>query len=536
MNRPENPAMAGKTFMLPICDKTLTQDVSGDFSLPDYQPEIKRLLRIGASVLPPVTYASGDTVDMSGSMDYFVLYTGNDDMLYCAPLNTEYRLSTPLTPSAKEEGASPEGNLSGWMGDEPTCFCHISPEAVSGRVTAPRRLNIKCRLDAKLKVYASCPAGVSNVSPDNTPMESLTHTIPCVKLARGVGDTLPLQDDMILSPGEADTLRVICAEGQVVVNEALAGQDNITCRGEVLLKITLAHDENASEAVPTVSVAQRKLPFAQTIDMDGVSPDWQTCAHGACSELSVEISEGRLHTELGVTLEAMAQHDRPTLYTKDAYTTRRTTWGSYTTYRVEQALQCLNKNFTLSDSLPLSEVNLPSTARVVDVTATATPKELHRDKGKFHLSGDCRVHLVWQKEGEYGASEISLPFRYSFEDRDVSNGAALPDPTFQGCMQAVSCRARMDGERIGIDAELCLMLRMTQAQDVTALSRVSMGGETTRRRGEYVICFPASDDTLWSVAKRYNAPLTALALVNGLSSAAEPDSEDSLEGARYLIV
>ena len=94
----------------------------------------------------------------------------------------------------------------------------------------------------------------------------------------------------------------------------------------------------------------------------------------------------------------------------------------------------------------------------------------------------------------------------------------------------------MDGERIGIDAELCLMLRMTQAQDVTALSRVSMGGETTRRRGEYVICFPASDDTLWSVAKRYNAPLTALALVNGLSSAAEPDSEDSLEGARYLIV
>ena len=40
-------------LQLPLCDKTVTSEVAGDFSLPDYQPEIKRLLRVSATVQPP---------------------------------------------------------------------------------------------------------------------------------------------------------------------------------------------------------------------------------------------------------------------------------------------------------------------------------------------------------------------------------------------------------------------------------------------------------------------------------------------------
>ena len=94
----------------------------------------------------------------------------------------------------------------------------------------------------------------------------------------------------------------------------------------------------------------------------------------------------------------------------------------------------------------------------------------------------------------------------------------------------------MDGERVGIDAELTVMLRLAAREAVTLLSRLETGGGAVRRRGEYVICFPAADDTLWSVAKRYSAPLPSLAAANGLTAVSSPDAADSLSGVKYLIV
>ncbi len=537
MNHATNPSAmpsAENTFKLPVCDRAVTQEISGDFSLPDYQPEIKRLLRIGVSLLPPTAYVSGENIDLGGNMDYFVLYTGNDGMLYCAPLNTEYRLSLPMSDN-KSEDAPLGSNLAAWMGDEPTCTCDLTAETVTGRVTAPRRLNIKCGLDAKVKAYATCPAGISPMAAGE-PAEALTATTSCVRLFRGVGDTLALQDDMILPPGEGDKMRVICAEGQVMLLDVTAGQDMVTCRGEVLLRLTLAKtDENGVEGLPTISV--RKIPFSQAVDMPGVTPDCSACAHGGCNALSVEPEEGRLHTELGLLLEVLAQKNLPTIYTKDMYATRHATKGSYAAYAVERGLQCLNGNFTLSDSLPMADVSIPATARVVDVTAAATPRELSWERGKYRLSGDCRVHLIWEREGELNATEMTLPFRYEFEDRRGEESAAHQQQLcWSGTMQAVNCRARMDGERVGIDAELTVMLRTAARDTVTALTRLEAGEEASRRRGEYVICFPATDDTLWSVAKRYNAPLAPLAAANGLSALSTPHAPDSLDGVKYLIV
>ena len=53
-------AQTGIPLTLPICDKVITQDISGDFSLPDYQPEIKRLLRITAEERRVLFYALND--------------------------------------------------------------------------------------------------------------------------------------------------------------------------------------------------------------------------------------------------------------------------------------------------------------------------------------------------------------------------------------------------------------------------------------------------------------------------------------------
>ena len=55
---------------LPVCDKGVISEISGDFTLPDYQPEIKKLLRITANVLPASRYVGDRNAEFSGNVDY----------------------------------------------------------------------------------------------------------------------------------------------------------------------------------------------------------------------------------------------------------------------------------------------------------------------------------------------------------------------------------------------------------------------------------------------------------------------------------
>lgn len=517
------------TLTLPICRQSLSQDISGDFSLPDYQPEIKRLLRISASMTPPITTAMRDHIQMVGNIDYFVLYTGNDNKLYCAPLTTNYDITAPLSDST-----SPlQHNQDAWVGDEPTFTCLTEASSITGRVTAPRRLSIKCRIDADIKGYATCPTGLNSPNIE-TGVETLMDTTSCISLLRTTGQ-MTLQDDMISPPN--DTLRVVCAEGAVMLQDVVMGQNTLTCHGDVWLKLTLDSENPQPDQTESISIIRRKIPFSQVVELPGVTPTYTGTATGTCAEMSVTLGDGHLHTEMNILLEVIAQGNIPTPYVKDLYATERTTQSTYAPHSTEQATLCHMGNFTLSETLMLSDVNIPTNAEIIDITMTATPQDLQWQNSKCILSGICHMHLILKNQDEYTAREIDRPYRYEFDHRIAGGDNMNPDTMcFQGQVKAVSCRARMDGERLGIDAEMGVTLRVTQKGEITTLSSVSVGESVARPHGEYTICFPSRQDTLWTVAKRYHAPLTALSAANGLTSLDAPDAPSSLDGVKFLIV
>lgn len=536
MNEYMGDAAGRGTVQIPLPPRELFAEAAGDFTLPDYQPEIKRLLRIGVNLLPPNRFAGSGGAELTGSMDYYVLYVGQDGGVYCAPLSTEYRLEA--------KGEADGGVLS--VGEPMICLCDLSAEVPVGRVLAPRRLNIRCKVKAGVRAYGECPLG-AGAGEDDPTVEVLTADAAVGRLFWGMGDTLPLQDDVILSPADGE-MRVVCAEGQVMVTEAASAPGLVNCRGEVTVKLTLAPAETdaafamdtatPAEAVP-LTVLQRKIPFSQAIEAEGVTPACSATARGYCTEISVQMEEGQLHVDLGVVCEARAQRNETVTYVKDLYSTRREGACRYAAYPAETALRALNGNFTLSDSLPLSQAGIDPAARVADITAVAVPEELTADpaKGRCVLTGKCRFHLILVKDGEYATAEPELPFRYEFDDPGLIKTA---DPTasvgFDGGVTVIHCRARMDGERVGIDAELAVSLRTHAPAPFTALSDAGFGEEVSRRRGEYVICFPAPTDSVWSVAKRYHAPMAGLTAANNLPAGIRPDGAESLEGVGYLIV
>lgn len=500
-------------LQIPLCEKTLRTEVAGDFSLPDYQPEIKRLLRIRPCVLPASHYAGSGNADFSGTLDYYVLYMGNDGGLYCAPIHTEYGFAVPF-----EQGEA----------QVELCMADVVPESVVGRVSAPRKLSIRCRLRADVSIMGTLPASESTQGVvDPFSVERLMGEQVLAQIGCGQSEVLRQSED-ILVDGQSGDVRLICAEGQVHVQEVSCTEGQVHCRGEVVLRLMLSREQQGSLPDPVPMHLVRKLAFTGSIPCTVATPGAECCVMGEVGELSVSVEPSFLHAEVGVVLQARVMSNRPASFIKDIFSTKKQAECRYDSYALPVAIRSLGGNFTQSDSASLAE-NGMSVGSIVDVCGSAEAEQLQWENGKCTLSGMGHYIVLMADGGEVSAHEIELPWRYEFDcEREPGEWRAH--------MQVLSCRARVDGERIGIDAELACAIRTWETGQVSVLREVSFAETAHVRPGTFVVCYPGMQDSLWSVAKRYGSSLSTVRQANSLSADAPADDPASIEGCKYLIV
>ncbi len=497
-----------------ICDRRNVTDLSADFTLPDYQPEIKRLLRVRATVSPPDKYIGAGNAEFSGTVDYAILYAGNDGALYCATETGEYQFTLPIEVASDID-----------LNEGVVCDAEILPDTVTGRVVAPRKFSVKCRLRSHVRLYGTRLIEETLIGGDPASLQRLCGNMESARVFVGTGEPLQLGDEILCDVQSGD-IRVISAEGQVFVTEAVAGSGVVNCRGEVCLKLLCAQEGSSSAP----SALLRRIPFSQSVVTDGAEVNCDACAFGVCSQLQITVEEGRILCEVELRLRTRAQRNESFSFTRDIYSTAAECEATYTDAVLPHAIKCLNGNFSLNTALPLEEVGIRAGMSVADVALTPTVTSLESDHGKSFLIGRCRVSVILCDAEDTVAQEFEIPFRYE------TDGCDRPITDFEATVDPISCRARIDGERIGLDAELAVSLSLRGENRCRMLSEASFGETLASRGAVYTVCYPAKEDTLWSVAKRYHRSVATVSQMNHLADAPAADAAESLGGVAYLLV
>ena len=500
-----------------LCDKQEMSEVSAEVSLPDYRPEVKRLVRVSATVTPPARYVGAANTELSGSVDFCILYTGNDGALYSTTHSSEYRIGIPTD--------LPSDAL---LGEGLVCDADILPEPCNARVLAPRKLSVKCRLRAKMRIFGTRLIENGDLI-SGIAAEKLYGSSDVCELFSGVGEALLLHDEIVCDT-QSEDLRIVCADGEVFISEAVAGSGCINCRGEVALKLLCTHD--ATGAFP--SQILRRIPFEGSVTVDGCEVNCTASAFGTCADVSVTVEDGRILCDLSVILQGRAQRDRNLTYVRDAYALDSVSDGRTDFLTLPQSRSCVCANFSIGSTLTAEEAGLKPGLHVVDAYLLPLTAELVQEQTKDILSGRCRVHLTLSDDaGEISSQEVEIPYRYETE----ANQMPLADSLVH--VSPISCRARADGERLGVDGELAVSIVTRTQTKIQYLSACNIGDKCKKPDGECTVCFPAPTDTLWSVAKKYHKPLAHLTGINTLppqAQAAAADSKASLAGVNYLLV
>lgn len=496
-------------------DKTISFEGNTELSLPDYMGEVSRLLWVRPTVLPPTRFLNGERAEFSGRVRYDVLYKGGDGRLYSADTEDAYSFAVPI---------EVDGDVQ--------LFATVIPDVVVGRVAAPRRLTVRCRMHAHVCGYTEKNIGVRLPQEMENRVCRLGDMAECGSFYAGMGDAVTVQEEFEVT---GDAVRVIASHAEVFLPDVTARQGCVRCRGEVMLSLLCCNEAEHADAVQEGEehkgtekpfAVSRRLPFECEVPLEDVYAEYSTCATAVVSEIRTAVEGNRVSAAVRILPVARAQCATPICFTKDLFAPGMQTTCVRAAQKLWTPQLCCNKNYSISGSASLGELGISPEAEVLDITAEAEVREKTAERGNTFLSGELHCHILYHCGEEYGTAEATVPFRVSCEGEFE---------TLQTVASVPVCRANITGDRVRIDAELQLALRAFSALAVSAVSEAEFLPCEERARADLELCYPVSGETLWEVSRQYLIAPEVLAAANGLQA---EDSVDLLAplGGRYLLI
>ena len=484
-----------------ISDDTQTNhEVSEEFSLPDYVPEIRKLLLIRAQALPESKYisesSSPKSLEIGGTVTYSIIYTSEDGSLCALPLSSAYETKMPISANGQ-------------------VLVDTEVESCNARVTAPRKLTVKTKLRSRILGFSE-ESVEETITPrssaDEMYVERKTKEIESVSV-------LPITLQNVRMSEKIDTsgltaVKPIWCDASVILSDVKIQNGSVCVRGEAVVKCLCASLEGERTLVKSVPVVEEiEAEDAKINDFATVVP--------RCVSLSISNSENQDENELFFELECEFSgeviRNSSLEIVKDAYSTKNEMVSSYKEIDIYRGLKSQNASLTVSEALKRQK---PEISKIIEIIADPVYEKAEIKGNKIQLLGKLFASVIGKTEPngegecEYLSETYELPIKYETDIARTGGDVIARCTLLLGNMSA-----RYDSERVYITAEVMPSYSVYERTWESVLDKGSINKDVEYKRDDSCVrvYFPKENESLWDVAKRYHAPVNALAEKNGIS-------------------
>ncbi|MBQ7761770.1 MAG: DUF3794 domain-containing protein [Clostridia bacterium] len=473
-------------------------EISEEFSLPDYVPEIRRVLTVLAQVLPESKYLqegqNGPTLDLGGSVTYSLIYTDDEGKLNAIPLNSNYETKIQLQ-------VSPQYTL-----------VDTTVDNVSYRVSAPRRLTIKSRV--KNKVTASVQNQVrEDITPrssaDELYLEKKEKVVQSVDMTTGTLSNVRISDK--LTTDKEKSIKPIWCDARLVIKDARVQNGFVSARGEAIVKCLALENEE-------INVIEKTMPIAEEIEIQGAKENGIARVGGRCVSLSISNEElndtTQLFFDLVCDLEAEVYSNSDKVLTEDIYSTTNEMEVTYKQVPVYNVVRAGGTSFTFNES---SKRKSKEMNEIIDVLVDPVCEKTEIKGDKMIASGRLNVNIIGTKENEtereYLCETYDLPLKYELDmKRQVEYGVAR-------CLfSTLDANARFDKDSVSVTCEIYPSFTVFERTNERILDTglIKKDAEIKKDGSTIRVYFPTEGDTLWEIAKKYNTTVSKIAQDNSI--------------------
>ena len=497
--------------LLRIYESEGVGEVSEEFSLPDYVPEVRRILTVRASALPESKYLN-DTgspicLELGGTVAYSVIYLDKENNVSALPLSSTYFSKVNLSEAPKSTSAQ------------------TTVETVSCRVLGPRKLSIKTRLKNKVicqKENGEEPKIFPCSSGEELYEERKYEEISTFEGKRALLDNVKISDKLEIGEG----MRPIWCDAQINLTEAEAKLGEVSVRGEVTV-ICLAVSDSEE------AVFKKTVKLSEEIEVEGADTGDSVRLFARCVSLSLSNEEAsgtsEVFFDLAYELEGEVIRKGTTKVLVDAYSTKYPSKEEYREIEYHTPKSVGTGTFSINEQAKSEGLK---NREILTVFADPVYEKCEIKGQKAYLVGKISLGVITKpRTGEEQGEEISFesfdfPVKY-----EISVNEQLKNPLTVCEMSIGKINATLDQGKLNVSGDVLVAYAIYERKSTRVLKSSTLKTDEILKRDKASVrvCFPRKGEDLWDLAKRYRVSAKRLAAQN------EIDGDGILEKT-YLII
>lgn len=501
---------------LTVFNRSIREEIASDYILPDTYPDISSILRVTARPVLIGRFISGRRLEFNGAVDYAVLFcadTEDGETLHCVHFQGEWNSS-----------------VNDIEGLDRSDICILPSASCTAKPANPRKVSLRTVIESAVSVTTpvSCSVkceGAASVE-EELALEKQTEIFSSGKVRTFIPEPLRISEDLEADASAPAIDEIISCTADIFFHEARPIKDDK--RIDVAMKGTAAVNclYKALGDAGTYRSLSRKLPVVHTLSADEFAETFISCPQDgmtACvSAVPIEINAAaaennygeRRVIELDMTAELTVRlfGNEEAELTLDAYSVNRDGECEFEDTELSAPTRVFATNFSVGENLSREELKIPENAVFTDICADASADSVAVGGGRGIIVGTALLSCVFiNSDGKAGSADASVPLRF-----EISTGELSEPFASTVTMNVTDIRARIDGERVYFDFEVSLNLTLTEKcrRHTVRLIRLSGDTRTNTADASMTLYYPAPDETLWEIAKRYRTTVDAIRAVN----------------------
>lgn len=484
-----------------VKDNSIEECVEADLALPEYMPEILRIIKSTAQPKVNSCKVVGERVTIDGECELRMIYTAEDGCIY------SFAQSRPFTRHCENNTFNEAVDVN----------CEVAVSYVNCRATSTKRAEIKAGIVIKINAFLEETEEI--VSVDEPCIEKKCMPVRAMSLGCKKTRTFSMSDTAALS---VPCAFIISSRASAVCSEIKKISNKIMVKGDAVVEICYvnANDKSVTENI------RHTFPINQILEFDGMEERFTgnvTLNVSAVDVMLKNEQDGVCSSfDIGLSIDASASmwEEKELVVINDAYAVGNCIDLKKQSMVFFKALDEIRETYIFRDSFQVSGEGV---SRVLGSTCDITNVVTKKQGDKFIASANLSLSvLIKDSSGSISNINKILDINYeraaNFDDVDVF---CLPKLD----VFALDC-AEKGSNSIDVRAEINVSASVFAKVFVDGVVDISESeNKFVRNSNAITVYFPEKSESLWSIARKYNTTVSAIADENGL----EGDTTENLK-------
>lgn len=469
-----------------IFNETREKTVDADIALPDYCPDIQKILKCRIEPHIETRNIIGDRIEIEGNATVKIIYIDAIKMaVRCTEQSYPFSISENLRETPKE----------------PALQTEIKVNYLNCRALSPRRLNLHGAFNVNIKVLDKCEERtVTHIK--GTDIQQKKSSVQYSYIRSITQRQFSVTETLEPGQNHSAVQSVIRSEIRAVKGDCKMNGNKLIYKGDLLIKLVYLADLDSGK----LESMDYSIPFSQAIEPESGTDESTISLRTEILSYSIT-----LRNEIGfddplpvlsakLCVTALVLEKRDTTVIKDCYSTMYRTLPEY----AEITLPILKCEF--KESI-VDKVNVDLTentvSKVIDVWCENGNAVCIQKEGKTYITGKYNVCvLAADNEGNTVYTERSGEYTHA-----LSQDMNIDRPDFYTETKVISSSYRICSERrIEVRTELLVSGEVYDEINIKCLSALSTDGEKPRedtKKEPLVLYYARGGEDIWDIARAY---------------------------------